>query len=168
MLNVKQVGERLYLSAMPTKAGHFDAIAAKGITHVISLEQRVDVTGFSERGMVVFERFAPDHSPLRVPFLAEVADTIHRELTAGHRVLLHDRGGRTRSCTVVAAYYVKLGWQPKKALQKAAKVVPSFQESIKAYRLDRPMQQLFEQYYPEATAPAKGFLTRFLDRLRLG
>ena len=167
MLNVKQVGERLYVSAMPTKASHFDAIAARGITHVVSLEQRVDVTGFSQRGIVVFERFAPDHTPLRVPFLAEVADTIHQELTAGHCLLIHDRGGRTRSCTAVAAYYVKLGWQPKKALRKAAKVVPSFRESIKAYQLDRKIQQLFEHYYPEATPP-EGFLTRFLNKLRFG
>jgi protein-tyrosine phosphatase len=102
-----------------------------------------------------------------VPFLAEVADTIHQELTAGHCLLVHDRGGRTRSCTAVAAYYVKLGWQPKKALRKAAKVVPSFRESIKAYQLDRKIQQLFEHYYPEA-APPEGFLTRFLNKLRFG
>lgn len=167
MFNIKTIQDNLYVSGLPTKPIHFDKLQNRGITHVISLETRVDMEAFQKRNIGVSPHYFPDHTPLRPDFLWKVINELDQLLNEGHTLLVQDMGGRTRAGTVVAAYFVYSGYSPWRALRKIWWAIPSAKTPMVHYYQD---QQVYKFYYHlnPGINQEEDFIDRFFKLLGFG
>ena len=149
MFHIKTINENLLISGVPSKPTHFDMVSNRGVTHVISLETRVDAEEFAKRDIAVSSFYYPDHTPIRPEFLETVTSEMENLFSEGHTLLVHDMGGRTRAGTVVAAHFIRQGYAPWRALRKVWWAVPSAKSPMINYYQDRQLYRFHRWLHPE-------------------
>mmetsp|Transcript_11075 Transcript_11075/g.17721 ORF Transcript_11075/g.17721 Transcript_11075/m.17721 type:complete len:203 (-) Transcript_11075:224-832(-) len=91
-------------------ARNFEWISSKQITHICSVTQWGKAAKFHEgKGRFVYHVIKIEDTPQSriLDHLDEAADFIHGALAQNHRVLVHCNQGRSRSATVLTAYFIK-------------------------------------------------------------
>lgn len=165
-------GLNLYLGAIPLKnMGHFEALKALGITHVISVLEDFEMadgwvnspvkhSDWNEKGITTKHIPAADFYGLKKEEIEEGVKDLHEALERGESVYIHCKAGRGRSATIVVAYLMQ---HHGHTLEGALELVKECRPDI---NLNADQQQAIKNYFSgdDATEEKLGtFLNGLLD-----
>jgi atypical dual specificity phosphatase len=121
--------------AMPESAGDLSWLRRNGIEVLVSLtEEPPPRTWVNEAGLMGVNVPVPDMEPPSDRQLDHLLDTIRKANAAGMGVAVHCGAGLGRTGTVLAAYFVAHGMNPKDAVEKVRTLRPGSVETVEQER----------------------------------
>ena len=140
--NFSWVTENLACSAMPTSREEVEYLAKVGVRAMVSLDAdlpREVVQAIRELGI---EHYIEEVEDLRAPSLEQmerIVRTIEEHASRGEKVVVHCYAGCGRTGTILAAYLVYTGADPREAIDYVRSLRPC---SIETYP-----QELAVEYF---------------------